>query len=183
MADTPDDDDDETTEQPLSERFLDLFVFLPTGLAVTVAEELPRLAERGRERLGVQVNSARAVGKFAVHRRAPGAEAAVGRSGPTTATPSSTRPPARRPERSPGPGRPDGPTPPADDPVPAGAPAAVAVTGRTAGDPDDGRGHRASAGPAPARPPVDAHVPDVARWPSPASTRCPPPRSSSGSTG
>ncbi len=60
-------DEDEATGQPLSERLLDLFVFLPTGLAVTVAEELPRLAERGRERLGVHVNSARAVGQFAVN--------------------------------------------------------------------------------------------------------------------
>ena len=57
---------EEAPEQPLSERFLDLFVFLQAGLAVTVAEELPRLAERGRELLGVQVNSARVVGKFAV---------------------------------------------------------------------------------------------------------------------
>jgi hypothetical protein len=64
MGDTTDEHDE---DQPLSERFLDLFVFLPTGLAVTLVEELPRLAERGRERLGVQVNSARAVGKFAVH--------------------------------------------------------------------------------------------------------------------
>jgi len=63
MADTPDQHDE---DQPLSERFLDLFVFLPTGLVVTLAEELPRLADRGRERLGVQVNSARAVGRFAV---------------------------------------------------------------------------------------------------------------------
>jgi len=52
--------------RPLSERFLDLFVFLPTGLAVTVVEELPQLVERGRDRLGMQVNSARAVGQFAV---------------------------------------------------------------------------------------------------------------------
>ena len=63
MGDTP---DDHTDQPPLTERFLDLFVFLPTGLAVTVAEELPRLAERGRERLGVQVNSARAVGHLVV---------------------------------------------------------------------------------------------------------------------
>ena len=62
MADTPEDRPDES----LAERFLDLVVFLPTGLAVTIADELPKLAERGRERLGVQVNSARAVGKFAV---------------------------------------------------------------------------------------------------------------------
>ncbi|MGA2836065.1 MAG: hypothetical protein ABSF84_05660 [Acidimicrobiales bacterium] len=58
--------DDHSTGQPLSERLLDLFVFLPTGLAVAVAEELPRLAERGRERLGVRVDSARAVGKLVV---------------------------------------------------------------------------------------------------------------------
>ena len=77
MGDTPDDanhlkaaskltERDGAPERPLSERFLDLFVFLPTGLVVTMAEELPRMAERGRERLGVQVNSARAVGQFAV---------------------------------------------------------------------------------------------------------------------
>jgi hypothetical protein len=64
MADTDDDGED---HQALSERFLDLVVFLPTGIAVALAEELPRLAERGRERLGVQVGSARAVGRFAVH--------------------------------------------------------------------------------------------------------------------
>src|SRR5665213_1276802 len=63
MSDTP---DEPSEEQPLSERLLDLLVFLPTGLVVTVAEELPRLAERGRERLGMQVNSARSVGRFAV---------------------------------------------------------------------------------------------------------------------
>ncbi|MEI7860665.1 MAG: hypothetical protein WCI26_12655 [Acidimicrobiales bacterium] len=63
MVDTP---KEVTDDVPLSERLLDLFVFLPTGLAVTVAEELPRLAVRGRERLGVQVNSARAIGEFVV---------------------------------------------------------------------------------------------------------------------
>jgi hypothetical protein len=117
LGDTPDDashlvaDSDRTEldgvpEQPLSERFLDLFVFLPTGLVVTVAEELPRLAERGRERLGVQVNSARAVGHFAVKagtselkKRSEGLKRsgnlpAGGRTGttPTTDRPSTTRP-------------------------------------------------------------------------------------------
>ena len=52
--------------QPLNERILDLLVFIPTGIAVSVAEELPKLAARGRERLGVRVSSARAVGQFAV---------------------------------------------------------------------------------------------------------------------
>ncbi len=39
---------------------------MPTGLVVSVAEELPKLAVRGRERLGVQVSSARAVGELVV---------------------------------------------------------------------------------------------------------------------
>ena len=51
---------------PLNERILDLLVFIPTGIAVSVVEELPKLAARGRDRLGVRVSSARAVGQFAV---------------------------------------------------------------------------------------------------------------------
>ena len=50
----------------LNERLLDLFVFVPTGIAVSVVEEFPRLAERGRQKLGMQVSSARAVGQFAM---------------------------------------------------------------------------------------------------------------------
>jgi hypothetical protein len=63
MAD-PHDEHSEGTS--LNERIVDLLVFVPAGLAVTVVEELPKLAERGRERLGVQMSSARAVGKFVV---------------------------------------------------------------------------------------------------------------------
>ena len=53
-------------ESSLNEKLLDAFVFVPAGLALSVAEELPRLAARGRDRLGVRVSSARAVGQFAV---------------------------------------------------------------------------------------------------------------------
>jgi hypothetical protein len=60
------DRDDGPTEGGLNERLLDLFVFVPAGLAVSVAEEVPKLAARGRKRLGVQVSSARAVGEFVV---------------------------------------------------------------------------------------------------------------------
>jgi hypothetical protein len=60
------DDDDRTEGTPLNERLLDLFVFVPAGIAVSVVEELPKLAARGRDQLGVRVSSARAVGKFAV---------------------------------------------------------------------------------------------------------------------
>jgi hypothetical protein len=58
--------DDHSEGASLNERILDLLVFVPAGLVVTVVEELPKLAERGRHRLGVRVSSARAVGTFAV---------------------------------------------------------------------------------------------------------------------
>ena len=58
--------DDRSDAERLREKLLDLLIFMPTGLAVSVAEELPKLAARGRERLGVQVSSARAVGEFVV---------------------------------------------------------------------------------------------------------------------
>ncbi len=53
-------------DPPLNERLLDLFVFVPAGIAVSVVEEIPRLAERGRQHFGVRVSSARSIGQFAV---------------------------------------------------------------------------------------------------------------------
>ncbi len=58
--------DEQPEDEPLTERLLDLFLFAPTGLVVSAIEEFPTLVERGRRRLGVHVNSARAVGQFAV---------------------------------------------------------------------------------------------------------------------
>ena len=55
-----------TDDRSPTDRLLDLLVFAPAGLAVTVAEELPKLADRGRERVQTQVNTARLVGQFAV---------------------------------------------------------------------------------------------------------------------
>ena len=63
MADSRDARSD---DPPLNERILDVLVYIPAGIAVSVAAELPKLAARGRERLGVRVSSARAVGQFAV---------------------------------------------------------------------------------------------------------------------
>jgi len=62
----PDPNDDHGGDTPLNERLLDVFVFVPAGLAVSVVEELPKLAARGRERLGIRVSSARAMGQFAI---------------------------------------------------------------------------------------------------------------------
>jgi hypothetical protein len=45
---------------------LDLLVFVPVGIAVTAAEELPKLAAKGRARVEQQVAVARVVGQFAV---------------------------------------------------------------------------------------------------------------------
>ena len=62
----PNPNDDHREDIPLNERLLDVFVFVPAGIAVSVVEELPKLAARGRERLGIRVSSARAMGQFAV---------------------------------------------------------------------------------------------------------------------
>lgn len=47
---------------------LDLFVYAPVGLALTAAEELPKLAAKGRTRVNTQLMMARVVGQFAVAR-------------------------------------------------------------------------------------------------------------------
>jgi len=47
-------------------RALDLFVFAPVGVALTVAEELPSLIVKGRQRFETDVRNARLVGKFVV---------------------------------------------------------------------------------------------------------------------
>jgi hypothetical protein len=60
MSEAP---EEETT---LNQRLLDVLVYVPAGLVISVVEELPRLAELGRQTLGPQISSARAVGQFAV---------------------------------------------------------------------------------------------------------------------
>jgi hypothetical protein len=49
-----------------AERILDLIVFGPAGLALTAAEEFPRLADKGRHHLEGQIRTARLVGQVAV---------------------------------------------------------------------------------------------------------------------
>ncbi|MCU4184678.1 hypothetical protein K6U06_09930 [Acidiferrimicrobium sp. IK] len=45
---------------------LDLVLYAPVGLALTLTEELPKLAAKGRSGLGSRVTTARVVGQFAV---------------------------------------------------------------------------------------------------------------------
>jgi hypothetical protein len=47
-------------------RALDLLVFAPVGVALTVAEELPSLIVKGRQRFETDVRNARLVGRFVV---------------------------------------------------------------------------------------------------------------------
>jgi hypothetical protein len=50
----------------LARRVLDLFVYAPTGALMTVLEELPDLATKGRTRIEGQVRNAHVMGQFAV---------------------------------------------------------------------------------------------------------------------
>jgi hypothetical protein len=48
------------------QRVLDVVVFGPVGIAVTIGEEFPRLVTKGHHRVEGQVHTARLVGQFAV---------------------------------------------------------------------------------------------------------------------
>jgi hypothetical protein len=49
-------------------RTLDLLVFAPVGVAMTVAEDLPGLIDKGRQRMEMEIRNARLVGEFVVTR-------------------------------------------------------------------------------------------------------------------
>ena len=52
--------------QDPAEQLLDLFVYAPLGLAMEAAELVPKLADKGRQRMGGKVTVARMVGEMAV---------------------------------------------------------------------------------------------------------------------
>lgn len=117
-----------------ADRILDVFVFGPAGLALTAAEEFPKLAEKGRHRVEGQVHTARLVGQFAVQMGRRQIETTVGNllAGHRPATPV-TQAASSAPASSTSPG--------GDDPVPA-APAPAPSTGVSA--PAGGNGALAS---------------------------------------
>jgi hypothetical protein len=57
----------EAEKSPLR-RTLDLCVFAPVGVAVTVVEDLPALIAKGRRRVELELGNARLVGRFVVTR-------------------------------------------------------------------------------------------------------------------
>src|SRR5437763_12058379 len=48
------------------EQALELLLYAPVGLALTAAEELPKLVEKGRQRVTGQITMAGMIGQFAV---------------------------------------------------------------------------------------------------------------------
>lgn len=79
---------------------LDYFLYAPLGVAVTVVEELPKWAAKGRSRATGQIRAARVVGKLAVRegrRRLEKAGQAGRRSGGTAREPSAAGGPASAP--------------------------------------------------------------------------------------
>ena len=65
MSDGPDPERGQDEKSPL-ERTLDVCLFAPVGMAVTVVEELPDLISKGRRRVELQLANARVVGRFVV---------------------------------------------------------------------------------------------------------------------
>jgi hypothetical protein len=150
MADS---DDEGQEDMAINERLMDLFVFVPAGLALSVVEDFPKLAARGREKLGARVTSARVIGQFAVKagadefrrrsegllHRAPGAPSA-GPIPPSSATPVDQSQPPVSPS-------PEGPVTAASSPSTSASPA-TASTGAAAASP-------------PSSPSSNAHIPAV----------------------
>lgn len=115
-------------------RTLDLCLFAPVGLAVTVVEDLPDLISKGRRRVELELGNARVVGRFVVkkgQRRVSGSLDEFRRG----ALPDDAGEPAAD-DAGPGPA----PAPAATDPAPPAAPArdtaAAAVVGGALADYD-----------------------------------------------
>jgi hypothetical protein len=107
-------------ERTPGERLLEMVVFAPAGLAVTVVEEFPKLVEKGRHRLEGQVHTARLVGQFAVQMGRRQLDQAVARFGDkATGT-------------APGPG--PAPTTTSTSPADAAPPSPTPLDGSSAGD-------------------------------------------------
>lgn len=111
---------------------LDWLVYAPLGALSVAVEELPRLAERGHERFGRQINAAGLIGRFAVaeavRRFSPPSQGpdyhpvtdSRQEEGPLAATPGLAKPRPPFPTGGSQPGRIAGPSPRARDGEPGG---------------------------------------------------------------
>jgi hypothetical protein len=88
------------SQRSTAERVLDLAVYVPLGVALSLAEAMPAMARKGRTRLAPQVGLARTVGQLAVHQgyrqlrdmASGGAVVRFGRPTPTVSTPTRGEP-------------------------------------------------------------------------------------------
>ena len=103
-----------TERKSLLEQALDVCVYAPVGLAISVTEELPQLIDKGRARVNSQLAMAKMVGSFAVAQGQREAErvvrqatSRVSEGGPFGATPPAPREagPSTQPAREAGPTR------------------------------------------------------------------------------
>lgn len=124
-----------TEHKSPKDRILDLFVFGPAGLALTAAEEFPKLVEKGRHRVEGQLHTARLVGQFAVQMGRRQLESSLGGLRPG-ADPGSPPLHQHRPEAA-GAGSPDGP-PVAATGVESGMAQETAPVQRTTAGSDNG---------------------------------------------
>jgi hypothetical protein len=85
-------------DKSAAERVLDLALYAPLGLALSVAEAVPDLARKGRSRLGAQLVLARTVGQLAVQQ---GYRQLVGIVTTPGASPFSPRRPAAAADKAP----------------------------------------------------------------------------------
>ena len=68
-----------TSREDPGEQLLDLLVYAPLGLLLEARDLLPKLAEKGRQRMGGQVTVARMIGEMAVRQGQRRAEKVVQR--------------------------------------------------------------------------------------------------------
>jgi hypothetical protein len=135
-----------TERKSLLEQALDVCLYAPVGLAISVTEELPQLIDKGRARVNSQLAMAKMVGTFAVAQGQREAERVVrqatGRvseAGPFGTGPFGT-PPAREAGPTTPPAREAGPTAPPTGAEPGGVDAAPWTTPESGPEPTDGDG-------------------------------------------
>jgi hypothetical protein len=86
----------------LADELMDYAVYAPLGAVATLAEELPELVRRGRDRFGGQVRLAQMFGKIAADSARRQAEGfARGRPGSSSPAPSKGTPPGPATEHAP----------------------------------------------------------------------------------